>query len=276
MANMQRTLDLHYDKLVIGADLSALSYAYTNKIPIIYLRKVEPFKYNINNNFEKEIKLYQDLLFALSISKYLPFGNLLESIRLEGDKSLKLVTNNLLVANVSFEELIISDDYKISGLYHTDKKTSNLNYVLDWFEANRGCSHDLDFINGQDEFVKKIFFYVTNRIRYNKTKRDCVSISIIEDENLDLFEYSQTSVGFKTAKMMKDAGIRGKWDKTNNKFKSIKLTSQKRQIFPIGKNLYENTQNIKFLYDHHETILKLDKKEDSYLNLIEEKYGIFR
>ena len=41
---MERTLDLTYDKLIIGADLSALCYSYVNSTPIIYLRHLKPYK----------------------------------------------------------------------------------------------------------------------------------------------------------------------------------------------------------------------------------------
>jgi hypothetical protein len=274
---MQRTLDLHYDKLIIGADLSALSFAYINKIPIIYLRKLYPYKYNINYDYEKELKLYQDLLFILSITKYVPFGELVESIRIEDDNKLKVITKGVFSINVTFNKLIISDDYKISGLPPPTSKTNTKNYVLDWFEANRGCVHALEDITSNDEFVKKTFFYISDRMMFNNIKKDCVSTSIIDDKDLDFFEFSQTSAGFKTAKMMKDAGIRGKWDKTNDKFKSIKLTSIKREVYPLGKNIYEETPaTISFLYQNHEDILKQDKKQDKTINLIEEKYGIFR
>ena len=35
---MQRTLDLSYDEIIIGADLSALCYSYINNVPLIYLK----------------------------------------------------------------------------------------------------------------------------------------------------------------------------------------------------------------------------------------------
>jgi hypothetical protein len=274
---MQRTLDLHYDKLIIGADLSALCFSYIHKIPLIYLRKDQPYKYNLSNDYEEQKKVYEDLLFLLSITNYVPFSNLVKAIRIQDNNNLKIISKNNLVCNISFNKLYISDDYEITGLPTVISKTTKQNCVIDWFDAVRGCTHDLEIIKNDNDYVKFIHFYITSRILFNKSKRDCLSVSVIDDENLNLFEYSQTSIGFETVRLMKNAGIKGKWDKTNNKHKSLKLVSRKREIHPLGKNIYQDLpSNISMLYSSYEEILKQPRTQDEYLEMVAEKYGIIR
>ncbi len=263
---MWRTLELAYDKLIIGSDLSALSYSYVNKIPIFWLRKNKP------HMFSPHASLYNDILLILSMNGSIPIGDNLYSLRLE-DNKLRGTTKNNLVIDIQFNELIISDDYKLEGLsYLPISKTSSKYEVLDWFEINSGTINDLKLITGEDEFVKNIHFYKSDRFSFYADKKDCCSISVIEEESLNKFEFSQTYSSFKTKKMMSDYGIKGRYDKTANSHKLIKLTSIKREIFELGKNVYSDLpDNIKILYDTPEQIFS-DRKNN--ISLLEEKLGI--
>jgi hypothetical protein len=276
MANMQRTLDLHYDKLVIGADLSALSYAYVHKIPIVYLRKLYPHQYCILGNFDYEIDLYKKLMFILSVSNHNPFSESISAIRLEENNRLKIITKNNLIVNLTFNYLIISDDYHISGLPVSIEATNNNNCVVDWFNIACGAIHNVDKIETKDEFCNNIIFYLSKRSIYtNKDKKDCVAVSNITTENLNSFDYSHLIVSFKVKKEMKDIGLRGKWDKTNNKFKPVKLVFTKREVHNLWKNLYKDLpENISILTDNHKDILSNLSKEDKYISFLMEKYGI--
>lgn len=275
-----RTLDLHYDKLVIGSDLSALSYCYVNKCPAIYIRNCRPYKYNEKENWPQEISLWNDLAFALSITKYLPFSDKIVSLRLEEENKLKAVTKNGLVITIKFNELIISDDYLVEGLPPSSKKTNTDNWVIDWFDVNVGATHPLQFITDNDpeeQFVKKIYFYISKRMHKNLTKKDLVSVSKISDSDLFSFEYSETMVRFKTIKMMQNSGIKGKWDKTSKYFIKPKLYSTRRDVYSLGKNIYdEMPKNISILYDDSEKILSMSQIDNEYFNFIKKQYGICR
>jgi len=273
---MQRTLELHYDKLVIGADLSALSFAYINKIPILYIRKLIPHEYCILENTEKRIDLYGKLFFLLSIANYNPFADLLQTIRIEDHKTLKLITKNNLIIKVTFNSLIISDDYEVSGLPPVKETTTKDSCVVDWFNIACGAVHDIDQISTNDDLARTIKFYISKRCLYkNKTKKDCLTISKINSDLVDSFDYSPLIVSFKTKKEMKEKGLRGKWDKTNNKFKPIKLVSTKREVHHLWKNLYDGLpENISILIDDYEKILNEQQVTNEHVDFLKKQYAI--
>lgn len=264
---MERTLDLYYDKLIIGADLSALSYSYVNKIPIFWLRQIKPHQFK-----EDKLLLYNKILFLLSYEGKIPIGNNLYSIRILEENLIKATTKNNLILNIKFNKLIISDDYKLEGLsFPIISKTSNKLEVLDWFEVNSGGNHDLKMISSEEKFVNNIYFFKSNRFLFNTGKKDCCSISLIDEADIDKFEFSQTYSLFKTIKMMKESGIKGRYDKTADNFKLIKLTAIKREIYELGKNIYSLLpENIEILYSDPEDILKTQK----CFSILEEKIAI--
>ena len=62
--------------------------------------------------------------------------------------------------------------------------------------------------------------------------------------------------------MMKEAGIKGArngrdmLDKTKYKHYALKIQSQKREALPLQKNLYDDIENIEFMYQSEEDILQ--------------------
>ena len=178
------------------------------------------------------------------------------------------------MATISFQNLIISNDKNIEGLPPPISKTNHDNWVIDWFNVNIGAKHDLDFIDdNESDFVKKIYFYITRRYQYNIDRKDLVCVSKINDENLLKDEYNQNICRLKTIKMMQQAGIKGKWDKTNNMFVKPRLTSIKRDIHPFGKNIYNNLpSSISMLYNSHKDILLDAQYDEKWANLVEGRY----
>lgn len=269
---MQRTLHLSFDNLVIGSDMSAFAYCYVHHCPAIYLRVLSPYKYNEYETYDSDKSLWNDLAYALSNSELLPFGDKIVSLRLEDNNILKAITKQSVVLTIKYNTLIISDDYKLEGLPPPIGKTSDKNWVIDWFNVKHGMLHSLQQINDfHNEFVKKIIFFVSDRFYKNARKKDCLSLSKISDTELASGEYDENIARLKTLNMMKEAGIKGVWDITNERFVKPKLFSVKRDVYPLGKNLYQEIPNIKFLYESADTILKTDFDRTRW-----KKYGINR
>jgi hypothetical protein len=271
---IERTLDMQFDELIIGANLSALCHSYIHKVPVIFTKQSLPIKFDMHGKWKENLELYRNLSLALPLANFMPFSNLASSIRLENDNLLKVATNNGFVANVKFNKLLVYDDSSISGIPAPISKTSNLNWIVDWFDINTGGYHDLELIVSEDKFVSKIHFYTSTRVPY--TGKDAASVSLIEDKHLQEFEFSQTASRIKTRKMMKESGINGKWDKQKGKHKLVAITSNKREVHPLGVNIYEDLPG-NILMPHQlktsQEILLEDKKSNQNLEIIMEKYG---
>ena len=273
---MQRTLELSFDRLVIGSDLSAFAYCYVHRCPAIYLRVLAPYRYDRYETYDSDSRLWNDLAFALSTENLLPLADKTVSLRLE-DAAVKAVTKFGVVVTIKYNQLIISDDYGLEGLTFPSGKTSNYNWVIDWFNIKHGGIHSVNQITDyESDFVKKIYFYISDRTYINKTKKDCVAVSLITDEQLAGDDYDSNIARLKTIKMMKNNGVKGVWDKTNNYFVSPKLTSVRRDVYSLGKNTYTDLpKNIVMLYDDADTILKTPRDNTHWSSKLK-IYGINR
>ena len=159
---MQRTLELSFDRLVIGSDLSAFAFCYVHSCPAIYMRLLAPYKHDYHQTYDSDKRLWDDLAYGLTVNNLLPFADKIVSLRIEG-KHLKAVTKFGVVVTISFNQLIVSDDYNLEGLSPPTGKTSNQNWVIDWFDIRHSGIHSVNEIN---DFNKKII--IENRSKKNK------------------------------------------------------------------------------------------------------------
>ena len=77
---------------------------------------------------------------------------------------------------------------------------------------------------------------------------------------------------------MKELGIRGArngrdmLDKTKYKYYALKTLSDRRELIPLKKTLYQDIDNIEFMYDSPEELIeKCSLDRDSYLYKITRK-----
>ena len=281
-----------HHKIAIGCTLSSALYCFYNQIPMIYverqkvhpfnffqsktdlsLLKIEPLCYDLSMPNEKvaifgtsKRQVYEKILVLLSLSGFIPFSNIAKSIHIN-KKYLKVITEQNKVFNLDYDKLIIFDDVGVSGLSTISEKNENTKtQVLDWFDVNLGSSHQLDYISNEDDFVKDIFFYESNRPDVRSGVKDLVSISYLTTHEAKYdYQYSDTYARFKILKCMKDAGIRGpKNGKNPNypsrslepfKWLSPKITFRQRQVLPLPMGKYQNTKKINFCYDVPEEII---------------------
>jgi len=246
---MQRTLDLTFDKLVIGSDITALAFSHEYRCPSISLRILEPYKYNERENGDYQKELWKELSYSLFIGDLFPFSDKISSLRLDGDV-LKASTKGGFICDISYNHLYISDDYKLDGLPPPIGKTNDFNWVVDWFNVKNGTLHPFDnIVDEQDDFVKKIHFFYSDRFYKNSLRKDLLTVSKIKDENLNSDDYNQNVARLKATRMMLNAGINGIWDKTNGRYKKPILTSTRRDVYSLGKNMYPDfSKKITFLY----------------------------
>jgi hypothetical protein len=291
-----RDINFSFDKIVVGSSLEALTYAYLNNLPLIHTRLQSPHfldrfnpdqdlsKFGIDNKIKiiksndedrsvgiKKIFLWEKLYFNLSLSGQIPLESKCVSLRIDNG-TLKASTSKARLAKIKFNELVVFDDNSFIGLGSYNMKDKKYK-VYDWFQVRSGMKHEYDVICGDDEFVNKIYFYQSDRIDGNHPFKDAISYSYLTEEQLQDFEYSDINARFKTIYMMKQAGIKGtrngrdSVNKDRYKYYAIKIENSKRQIIET-QNVYENKDNITFIYDSFCDIIEKNKLTDSYVSRI--------
>ena len=232
---MERTLDISYDRIIVGISLSALSFALENDIPIVFLRKNKPTIYNSNLD-DSKIKQYDKLCYELCMRSRILFSGQLFAIRVDEDDTLVATTNSNILIKIKYNQLYIADDHKIEGLPPIIGKTSDENLVTDFFNVLSGKNEQIETLSIDDHMIENIVFYRKS----DRDIRDCYSISYIKDKHLEKFEYSQSYVRLKINNLMIENGFKGRWDSRNNMFKKVIIQSAERIITPLGKNIYED------------------------------------
>ena len=288
-----------FDELVIGNSLEAVSYAFLNHKTLLlndkhklnffdffepeidlekYRIEGERCELNTNEGLEivgpSKLEVWQKMVFSLSLAGFLPIYDLISSIRVENENILKVVTKNSRLIKIKFNTLRIFDDENVDGLGIpvTEEKYK----VIDWVNVRAGMKHRYDKLETEDDFVNEIYFYPSHRAAGGEEdeRKDLVSISYLNKEQLEDFDYSDTYVKFKVKNLMKENGIRGpkngrRWDDPNKwAYHSIKLEPHKREVIRNVKPVYKSEKAIVFdnrgeREVYHDTIQK-----DGYLNKI--------
>ena len=274
------------DEIVVGSGLNAVLYAYLNEALLI-LNSLEgapnffeffPLRTDLSkihmssdgyelcdlagnkNVGPSKLEVWKRLVFVMSLAGQCPLSDKASSIKVE-DNIIRVVTKNSKVARFSFNKLKVFDDNRVSGL-NTPTRTCKKYKVIDWVDVKSGMLHQYDYFETQDDFVKEVYFYPSLRISGMSEKKDLVTISYMDEDELDVFEKSSTAIKFKVLKMMRAAGIRGARNgrDTQNpekyKYYAVKLEPKKRELIRLSFPKYEDEENITFDYRTEEEILK--------------------
>jgi len=206
----------------------------------------------------------------------MPMSNKTHAIRIEDKNTLKAITHNSRFARFSFNELVIFDEENIAGVSNKLIKQAEKKYkVVDWMYIKSGKQQKIDYFKTGDDFVNEIYLYPSDRISGNNFKyKDAVAISYLSEDQLKDFEYSDTYVRFKTLKIFKEAGFRGRRNGRSKenpdlyKYYALRVETVKREFFKLGRNIYEDDENIKFNYQTTEELLELKPTENSQLHYL--------
>jgi len=287
----------HYDNLVIGSDLNAVIFAYLKGYPLVINRDVYPFRFDcfdcdvdldeLSLGLEEiqlqektlgpsKLDAYKHLSFVLGLAGLLPLGNGVFSCRLKENNLFKITTKNSRMIQIKFERLYVFNDENISGLPEPiESLNEGMFKVLDWIDATSCTTHLHQYFETEDDFIREIYFYPTERLDGNHpTKKDLVAISYLSGEQLKEYDYSDTYAKFKVLSMMKEAGIKGArngrdmLDKTKYKHYALKLQPYKREVASLQKNLYDDIDNIDFMYQSEEDILQSVEIESHYVHCL--------
>ena len=273
------------DRIVIGSSVEAMFYALQHKLPIMYSRFDIPHCLDFlpPNDMIKHIGLENKISELLTINygckkigtyKRLVWQKLFfllsfNGLNFTGQSPCPIfIEDNVVqqskVRRHSFDEIIVFDDKDIFGLPISLSVTTEEIKIFDWFNVRRSGNHKLDYIVDNDNrFVNEILFYISTRNYDCQINfKDLVATSYAKNkEELESEDYSDVSARFKIMQMMKDSGIKGvrngrdMRDKSRFKYYLIRIQHDKREVINLGKNFYEDTNNMKFKYYSYEEAL---------------------
>lgn len=269
----KRELIFEKDEIVIGGDLRSLLYSYFHEVPVIYSALHPPFRFDKFDSFLdptlsvlgfSQDKVYtprqvwERLVFLLGLSGLMPINSPENTLRVVGNQ-LSVSTGSKVI-KFNFNKLVVYEDEGIAGLTRVTKEERKKNRVIDWVNVRSGCRHNHTYLEDDDDFVKEIYFYPTERSD-NKKLKDLVAVSYLTDEQLRDFDFSDTMAKFKIKKMMKEAGIRGARNgrdvnrPDHYKYYAIKVEPTHRQILSDMVRYYEPDERFEFRYDTIEQLL---------------------
>ncbi len=230
----------NFDSLVIGIDMESLSFAKNNGIPCLFISNDHRYPYFYDSYSMRD---YLDLIFDLSSKGMIPFGNLIDNMRLEIEEKKLNIFIGPKKYIIKYNKLFIFCDKGIDGLPQPEEV--NYKYrVLDWLDLviKEGMYDD---IKTDSDFVKIVHFYQSKR---NKKEGFCdaVAISYMNEKELKDLEWSDTYVRLKTKKLFKEAGIVGT-KMGSGRYRPSEVKLSHREIIPLLKNKYLNIEGIEFL-----------------------------
>ena len=265
--------------MVVGGDLPSLAYAAIHKLPVIFVTPKLPFRFDFmdenldlrsfgipQNQPVTKVRLWQTLLRLCSLSGLVPVSTGAQSIRIRDDL-LVISTDNMRVVKAEFNKLLVFDPDQIQTLPSILSQNRGTNRVLDWFNVRSGCRHDIDSIAFEDNFIKEMHFYPTDRSD-NSSLKDVVAISYLNDDEVQGFDFSETMARHKVEYLMKEAGIKGRGNGYNNNkpvYLSIKVEHADREIVPSIKTIYERDDRFLFMEQNINDILK-QPRTPSYID----------
>ncbi len=227
-----------WKEIVIGGNLNAFFYAYKKGCHIIPNIMDIPFAYD-RPRLENDLGLnavtseyeWYYLSYSLNSAGKNPFANKVKHIRVEpSEKKLVVNIGSPTLFDIHYDKLRIFDTENLSGLPMDPETISHGYQVYDWYDVRSGMLHDLDLIEDETTgFVKRIHFFLSDRIDGNYNKKDLVAESHLTEKELHDINYSESLSRLKAINMMKASGIKGKKNGSGNHV-SIKLELWKREI----------------------------------------------
>jgi len=253
MANPHRETHFHYDKVVIGQSVYALSFAYAHSIPIFGVSKHKPLRFryidkdidlstlnvkNEENVFQEfnrevvygmeEIKLWNILVGQLALSGLSPvFGNYQE---FNFDKNyLQLISENSKKVKVFSDKFLIFDALKYSAQFYDVNDYIHIHSNQD-FKITRFLGRDSASFFSPSLCYDTLFFPSE---RMPGKGYDCCTMSRLSKEILSDFKYSATA-----ARMEVEREVF--W----NISKDIRVSLSKREVAPIYSPLTDDLDGI--------------------------------
>jgi len=266
-------LEINLDNVVIGSSLEALLFAFYGKHRIIYTRNQKPDEIETLDEFglgTSKKAAWEKHWFQLGIAGYLPFTDKVKHMRYVDANTLKVITHQEKVITVKFNKLYVFDDHEFLDLPPSLTRTSDKIKIVDWFHASKGDLHEHEIVESNNDFMNKVIFFKSGIHKDVKRKDVCV---ISNWRMSDIDKIREHVVKIKTEKLMKSLGI----ETARQTRVYIRIDHIRRDIIEYGKNIYDNFDNVEFIYDDAKFIFETNdrvRRKIDYMKYIRLKFGL--
>ena len=262
----------HYDEIVVGSSLRALLFAALNDFPVFFTTPEKPIEFDhfdssvdlsswrLHNEpqvwttpdgetqtGQSKIALWEHVFFVLGLKGLTPFSSVCNSLRLDTNE-LTGYSEYAKLRTVEFGVCHYFDEHATYNLLRSENTQRNYE-VYDTLAFMRGGKHHLDLIESNDPFCNKTWFYPTPRVDGKSPFKDACVVSILSDDQIDDFDFSETIVRLTTTQKMKDLGLRGPrngYQKDGSiRYRSFKVEAINRSKFVSTPPLWLETDTIK-------------------------------
>lgn len=266
-------MNYNYDNIVVGSSFDAVLFAFIHNYPIIYSDYDIPFRFDyldhsvdlsclkMSNTASvvktlvddvvvgaPKVHLWERMLFLLSLDSKAPLSNMCKSLR---RKDSKIICSNEYskIAEINFATCHYFYDQNASNFVNEKTLASDKYICYDWIAINRGGKQEIDLIETADDFTKEMWFYPSDRIDGRTSIKDVCAVSILTEQQISDFNYSETMARFKLVHEMEKRGMKGPSNGygPNGKLKHYKIraTSVNRSVRKLEHKITPKTSNIK-------------------------------
>jgi len=235
----------YYKRIVIGGNFAATKFAYENRLPLLYKESLSPYIFET-----EKMNIYREMRFQLSLNGLVPHPSGVTNIVIDGN-NLRVVCDRSRQLKYKIKKAIVFIPDELSILPAPKKIITPEYEVLDWFDVRTGMCHEHEHIASDENFIKDIYFYPSNRIDGEHNRKDLVAVSRLTEEQLHDIDYSEIYAKFKIISMMKATGISGPKNGTNAqqnpRYRPLKIESRDRTYRKLTFSEYENTKTMIFM-----------------------------
>lgn len=237
-----------WKEIVIGGTLNAAQYALKRGSHFIFNNVNRIFALDgVDNEISLGLtkkSLFEDCLYELNLRGLNPLMNICKTINISTcDKTLNVVSKQDNKFIINYSNLHVFDYENVSGLPFDLPNPIGYD-VYDWFNVRSGMKHHYNELSDSNsEFVKKIYFYSSERFKGRPSYKDLVAHSYLCEPDLHSVSNDTTHARLKATNMLNTAGVKGSRS-GKNRSRPIVLEFSKREIIPKYDTIYMKEGNI--------------------------------
>ena len=168
------------------------------------------------------------------------------------ENTLKISDDNT-VFKYNFQKLYVFDPTGVSlenKIFKANKKTYT---ILDDFELSTlgPKRYSLQSISKGNSYLKEMHFYSSDRVDGSDFITDCVVESELDENQIKMFDYSDTAIRFEVERHLQKIGVKGRFMKRYKsgkvKYRKPKVVHARRIIAERDNNIYESTKTVQVI-----------------------------